>query len=286
MYDAVKAVEDHLQSGFTYSERPPSREYPLEAFLFEDKIGYCQQFSGAMALMLRMSGIPARVVSGFSPGSLNRDTGEFRVRDLDAHSWVEVYFADIGWVTFDPTPAAAPADRAGQVTNNPLGDRPQPGEREQPAARTPRSPTAAPTRRPGAAGGAAAMAALPPDRDPARRRGGGARLRRLAAAPALARGRSRRQPARAGASAHRGWAGRFPPAPRCCSWSAGWPAWRARAPPATWPASARAATPRGAPAHPGAPPAAPFAASSPRRVGRSPASVASRRFRRAGPRFR
>ena len=67
-----------------------------------------------MALMLRMSGIPARVATGFSPGSLNRDTGEYRVRDLDAHSWVEVYFNDIGWVTFDPTPPAAPADRAGQ----------------------------------------------------------------------------------------------------------------------------------------------------------------------------
>ena len=93
------------RDGFTYSERPPDHEYPLEAFLFEDKIGYCQQFSGAMALMLRMSGIPARVVSGFSPGSLNRDSGEYRVRDLDAHSWVEVYFNDIGWVTFDPTPA-------------------------------------------------------------------------------------------------------------------------------------------------------------------------------------
>jgi transglutaminase superfamily protein len=67
-----------------------------------------------MALMLRMAGIPSRVVSGFSPGSYNRDTGEYRVRDLDAHSWVEVYFSGIGWVTFDPTPAAAPADRAGQ----------------------------------------------------------------------------------------------------------------------------------------------------------------------------
>ncbi len=111
VYDAVRSVEEHLQNGFTYSERPPSQEYPLEAFLLEDKLGYCQQFSGAMALMLRMSGIPARVVSGFSPGSLNRDTGEFRVRDLDAHSWVEVFFNGIGWVTFDPTPAASPAER-------------------------------------------------------------------------------------------------------------------------------------------------------------------------------
>ncbi len=127
-YDAVKAVQDHLGVGFIYSERPPSRAYPLEAFLFEDKIGYCQQFSGAMALMLRMAGVPARVVSGFSPGSLNRDTGEFRVRDLDAHSWVEVWFTGIGWVTFDPTPATAPADRGGEDrASGPLGDRPQPG---------------------------------------------------------------------------------------------------------------------------------------------------------------
>ncbi|MGI8846070.1 MAG: transglutaminaseTgpA domain-containing protein [Thermoleophilaceae bacterium] len=113
-YAAVTAVRDYLQSGFTYSERPPSRRYPLESFLFQDKIGYCQQFSGAMALLLRMQGIPTRVATGFSPGSYNKDTGEYRVRDLDAHSWVEVYFSGIGWVTFDPTPAAAPADRAGQ----------------------------------------------------------------------------------------------------------------------------------------------------------------------------
>jgi transglutaminase-like putative cysteine protease len=109
-YDAVKAVERHLQRSYAYSERPPSSDVPLEAFLFEDEIGYCQQFSGAMALMLRMSGIPARVAGGFSPGSYNSDTGEYRVRDLDAHSWVEVWFNGIGWVPFDPTPAAAPAE--------------------------------------------------------------------------------------------------------------------------------------------------------------------------------
>ena len=72
--------------------------------------GYCQQFSGAMALMLRMEGIPARVVSGFAPGTPVTDSpGEYRVRDFDAHSWVEVYFRDIGWVTFDPTPPLSPA---------------------------------------------------------------------------------------------------------------------------------------------------------------------------------
>jgi len=117
VYDIAKRIERHLERSYAYSERPPSREYPLDAFLFEDRIGYCQQFSGAMALMLRMVGVPARVVSGFSPGSLNRDTREYRVRDLDAHSWVEVYFTGIGWVTFDPTPAGAPADRPGGESN-------------------------------------------------------------------------------------------------------------------------------------------------------------------------
>ena len=126
VYDAARRMERHLERTYSYSERPPSRRYPLESFLFQDRTGYCQQFSGAMALMLRMVGVPARVVSGFSPGSFNRDTGEYRIRDLDAHSWVEVFFNGIGWVTFDPTPAAAPADRPGEDSDRdrPLGDSP------------------------------------------------------------------------------------------------------------------------------------------------------------------
>lgn len=110
MYDAVARVQRYLTRNFTYSEKPGPARFPLNAFMFRDRFGYCQQFSGAMAVMLRMAGIPARVSAGFAPGSLNRDTGEYRVRDLDAHSWVEVYFNGIGWVTFDPTPAAAPAE--------------------------------------------------------------------------------------------------------------------------------------------------------------------------------
>ena len=108
-YDAVKAIETRLQEEYDYSERVPTRPLPLDGFLFEERRGYCQQFSGAMALMLRMVGVPARVAAGFSPGSYNRDTREYRVRDLDAHSWVEVYFTGIGWVPFDPTPIRAPA---------------------------------------------------------------------------------------------------------------------------------------------------------------------------------
>jgi transglutaminase-like putative cysteine protease len=118
-YAAVRAVEDHLRQGYDYSPTVPDRTYPLAGFLFADESGYCQQFAGTMALMLRMVGIPARVVSGFAPGSLDEERGVYEVRDTDAHSWVEVYFRGIGWVTFDPTPAAAPA--ASQTLNAGLG---------------------------------------------------------------------------------------------------------------------------------------------------------------------
>jgi protein-glutamine gamma-glutamyltransferase len=109
-YDRVKAIERNLQENYIYAERVPTRPIPLNGFLFDDRRGYCQQFSGTMALMLRMLGVPTRVAAGFSPGSYNRDTGEYRVRDLDAHSWVEVFFTGIGWVPFDPTPTASPAE--------------------------------------------------------------------------------------------------------------------------------------------------------------------------------
>ena len=100
----MQAVLDRVQPGTTYDENPPQRPYPLAAFLFDTKTGYCQQFSGVMALMLRMGGVPARVASGFSPGSYNSERKDYVVRDTDAHSWVEAYFPPYGWITFDPTP--------------------------------------------------------------------------------------------------------------------------------------------------------------------------------------
>jgi protein-glutamine gamma-glutamyltransferase len=108
-YAATRAIEGHLRQGYDYSQNVPEHTYPLAAFLFADESGYCQQFAGTMALMLRMVGIPSRVVSGFAPGSFDQERGVYEVRDTDAHSWVEAYFRGIGWVTFDPTPAAAPA---------------------------------------------------------------------------------------------------------------------------------------------------------------------------------
>jgi transglutaminase-like putative cysteine protease len=107
-YAAVVALEAWFRSegGFTYDESPPrsGRVPPLVAFL-DVKRGYCQHFAGAMALMLRYLGIPARVAVGFTSGSLGKDKLTWTVTDHDAHAWVEAWFPGWGWLPFDPTPA-------------------------------------------------------------------------------------------------------------------------------------------------------------------------------------
>jgi len=105
-YAAVVALETWFRStgGFTYSEQPgPTPGLPpLVGFVADTKTGYCQHFAGAMALMLRLLGIPARVAAGFLPGSYHGDF--WQVTDHDAHTWVEVWFRGFGWLPFDPTP--------------------------------------------------------------------------------------------------------------------------------------------------------------------------------------
>ena len=107
-YAAVIALEAWFrQTGnFTYDETPPQRRGvpPLVAFVTDHKRGYCQHFAGAMALMLRYLGIPARVGAGFTTGRYNQDRGEWTVSDTNAHTWVEVWFTGYGWLPFDPTP--------------------------------------------------------------------------------------------------------------------------------------------------------------------------------------
>ena len=107
-YGAVRAIENYLNENYKYNEYAPIKRLALRTFLLGDHIGYCQHFSGAMALMLRMVGVPARVAAGFSPGRAE-PSGTYVATDFDSHAWVEVYFNGIGWVTFDPTPPAAPA---------------------------------------------------------------------------------------------------------------------------------------------------------------------------------
>jgi len=139
-YAFVRSVEDHLGRGFRYTESPPERRVPLESFLFGDREGYCQQFSGAMALLLRMGGVPARVATGFAPGTLDKRRGEYVVRDLDAHSWVEAWFPDFGWVPFDPTPSEAPASSQAPTGETPSAAAPPRGDASEPRAAAGRRP--------------------------------------------------------------------------------------------------------------------------------------------------
>jgi transglutaminase-like putative cysteine protease len=110
-YAYVQRVESFLARGYQYNEHPPASRYPLETFLVAHRLGYCQHFAGAMALLLRMGGVPARVAVGFTPGAYNAATHRWAVMDTNAHAWVEAWFPQYGWVRFDPTPSADPALR-------------------------------------------------------------------------------------------------------------------------------------------------------------------------------
>ena len=108
-YAAAIDLESWFRSrgGFRYTDHPSVfGPAPLVGFVAETRAGYCQYFAGAMALMLRYLGVPARVAVGFSSGSYDAKTGVWTVTDHDAHAWVEVWFRGYGWLPFDPTPSA------------------------------------------------------------------------------------------------------------------------------------------------------------------------------------
>jgi transglutaminase-like putative cysteine protease len=141
---ATARIRAFFARRFAYAEDVPATRRPLLSFLFADRRGYCQHFSGAMALLLRMAGVPARVSTGFTSGSRDAARDEWVVHDFDAHSWVEAWFPGTGWVTFDPTPTAAPALGARDATPAQLGgDRPAQFDRSR----------VSPARAPGGAGG-------------------------------------------------------------------------------------------------------------------------------------
>lgn len=102
---------------FTYSlERDVgSDSAALLDFLTDNKIGYCQQYATAMAVLARELGIPARVAFGFLGGDQDED-GVWQFRGRDLHAWPELWFEDIGWIRFEPTPAAADTSEPGYTT--------------------------------------------------------------------------------------------------------------------------------------------------------------------------
>lgn len=103
------AFEGRFRKEFAYSTQLSSTPGvdPLDNFLFTTKAGHCELYATAMTLFLRLRGIPARVVSGFSGGE-PWDDRTVIFRELHAHSWVEAYFPARGWLEFDPTPAIEP----------------------------------------------------------------------------------------------------------------------------------------------------------------------------------
>ena len=105
-YDKAVAVETYLRAlEYTVaSQQIPHDSDTVDYFLYESREGYSDYFASAMAMMLRTLGIPTRLVLGFGPGEQDPDDQGFLVRDKDSHSWPEVYFTNIGWVPFEPTP--------------------------------------------------------------------------------------------------------------------------------------------------------------------------------------
>ena len=108
-FEAAVLLQNWFRSGggFTYStaNQRGSGMRALREFLLVNKTGYCEQFATGMALMARIVGIPSRVGIGFLPGQAGKD-GEYTVKMHDMHAWPELYFQGIGWVRFEPTPAA------------------------------------------------------------------------------------------------------------------------------------------------------------------------------------
>jgi transglutaminase-like putative cysteine protease len=141
-YERVRAVYDYFtdpRNGFTYSlsTQPGTSNDDLVNFL-TGRTGYCEQYAGAMAVMVRAAGVPARVALGYTAGRRQPD-GSRLITSSDAHAWVEVWFTGLGWVPFDPTPISS--ERAEQL---PWAPRPVPQEASPTAPGTTATPSTTP----------------------------------------------------------------------------------------------------------------------------------------------
>jgi transglutaminase-like putative cysteine protease len=114
-YDKTVAVTEYLRTNIEYVEtiedEPPIDQDLVDWFLFDYKKGFCNYYSTAEVVMLRLLGIPSRWSIGYAQGDLisdptvERNNGRitYIVRQRDAHAWPEVYFPEVGWVEFEPT---------------------------------------------------------------------------------------------------------------------------------------------------------------------------------------
>jgi transglutaminase-like putative cysteine protease len=119
-YDRARAIEQYLRFSFPYTldvPRPPSDQDLVDFFLFDLKKGYCDYYASAMVVLARAAGMPARLAIGYASGTYNMNSKRFVVSEADAHSWVEVYFPQIGWVSFEPTASRPSLDRTQHPTS-------------------------------------------------------------------------------------------------------------------------------------------------------------------------
>jgi len=117
-YERARILEDYLRT-FPYSldvPSPPSNRDTVDYFLFDLKRGYCDYFASSMVVLARASGLPARLVIGYASGNYNAIEARYEVREIDAHSWVEIYFSGIGWIEFEPTSNRPVLDPPAPVT--------------------------------------------------------------------------------------------------------------------------------------------------------------------------
>ena len=110
------------EQNFVYTLNPPLLpDNEVDRFLFESKRGFCENYAGSFALLMRTAGIPARVVTGYQGGEYNKVGNYLIVRQSDAHAWTEVWLKGRGWVRVDPTAAVSP-DRIEQGLDAALSD--------------------------------------------------------------------------------------------------------------------------------------------------------------------
>ncbi len=120
--ERVTQIETHLRRHGRYTGDPPARgdagagRTPVEDFLLGDLAGHCEYFASAMVVLSRSLGLPSRLVNGFAGGRRNGIGGFTELSHADAHAWVEVHFANAGWVRFDPTPPDLRWQAAGETT--------------------------------------------------------------------------------------------------------------------------------------------------------------------------
>lgn len=107
--DYIEAVMRYFrQQNFEYTLKPPlMRTDPVDTFLFDQQKGFCSHYASAMAYVLRLGGIPARMVTGYQGGEM-REQDYLSVYQYDAHAWIEAWYDESGWQRFDPTAVVAP----------------------------------------------------------------------------------------------------------------------------------------------------------------------------------